>query len=509
MWSKELFTHIGRLSKDQATLTTFTVAGVVKRQLRDIGFRLEKQLSPGKKKEMFFGKMQSNPLTKKGYQLRPRIIKPQHVSIIGGGIASACAAYALTKQGVKVTLYCKDMSLAQGGSSNAIGALYPLLHQQKDEMSTFYQQAFWRAKELYAEITDLGFSFSHQWCGLLEVSYKETLIQRQKAFKSLNAWPKKLIHGVNAAVASKLAGIDLPHGGLYMPSAGWISPQELVNQIFNAAKATNRLKIMTDTHITKITQRGPASSETTLSNTESDKNGYAGSEVNNDRSWMLSSKQGEFNASVLVICCGADSIEIEQLKNLPLTATRGQITSMKSNPKINKLSTVICHKGYLTPENKGIHCIGATFQKNNTNLTVDKADDKYNLAMLEKCMPALTSTVNWQEKDIASSKARLRCMSQDHLPLVGAVPDFNQHIKAYPHLAKDKNWPYTQAAPSIDNLYVMLGLGARGLCSAPLAADILTADLCNMPYPMDNKALFNLSPNRFIVRDIIKRKIPK
>ncbi|PKH86592.1 bifunctional tRNA (5-methylaminomethyl-2-thiouridine)(34)-methyltransferase MnmD/FAD-dependent 5-carboxymethylaminomethyl-2-thiouridine(34) oxidoreductase MnmC [Colwellia sp. Bg11-28] len=491
MWSKDLFSQIGRLSKDQATLTTFTVAGFVKRQLRDIGFRLEKLLAKGKKKEMLSAVMQSNPITNKGYYLRPLITKPQHVSIIGGGIASACAAYALTKQGVKVTLYCKDTSLAQGGSSNAIGALYPLLHQQEDDISSFYQQAFWRAKALYTEIAEQGFSFAHQWCGLLEVSYKEALIKRQQAFESLNTWPNELIHGVNAKQASELANIDLPYGGLFMPNAGWMSPQDLVKQIFNAAKSTTRLKIMTDTHITKIQQ---------VANPSSNENGT---------SWSLTSNQGEFNASVLVICGGADAIEIEQLKSLPLTATRGQVTSMKSNKKINKLSTIICHKGYLTPENNGIHCIGATFQKNDTNITTNKADDDYNLTMLTKCLPELSSTIDWQEQDISSSKARLRCMSQDHLPLVGAVPDIKEHVATYSHLAKDKNWKYSQAAPCIDNLYVLLGLGARGLCSAPLAADILTAELCNTPYPVDSQMLFNLSPNRFIIRDIIKRKVPQ
>lgn len=489
MWSKDLFSQIGRLSKDQATLTTFTVAGFVKRQLRDIGFRLEKLLAKGKKKEMLSAVMQNNPITNKGYYLRPRITKPQHVSIIGGGIASACAAYALTKQGIKVTLYCKDTSLAQGGSSNAIGALYPLLHQQEDDISTFYQQAFWRAKALYTEIAEQGFSFAHQWCGLLEVSYKEALIKRQHAFESLNTWPKELIHGVNAKQASELANIDLSYGGLFMPNAGWMSPQDLVKQIFNAAKATTRLKIMTDTHITKIKQ---------VANVTSNENGT---------SWSLTSNQGEFNASVLVICGGADAIKIEQLKPLPLTSTRGQVTSMESNNIIKKLSTVICHKGYLTPENNGIHCIGATFQKNDTNITTNKADDNYNLTMLDKCLPELSSTIGWQEQDISSSKARLRCMSQDHLPLVGAVPDIKEHVATYSHLAKDKNWKYSQAAPCIDNLYVLLGLGARGLCSAPLAADILTAELCNTPYPVDSQMLFNLSPNRFIIRDIIKRKI--
>lgn len=498
-YSKDLFFQISRLSKEQATLTTLSIANIVKKQLLDIGFRLEQRLAQDENNKFFFAIMQSNPLTNKGYRLRPTMIKPQQVSILGGGIASACAAYALTKQGINVTLYCKDAAVAQGGSGNAIGALYPLLHQQKDDISSFYQQAFWRAKALYTEIAEQGFSFAHQWCGLLEVSYKEALVNRQQTFEELNTWPKDLIHGVNAKQASDYANIDLAYGGLFMPNAGWISPQELVKSIFKAAQATNRLTILTDTHITKIQQITNTSTKTSTSlNTNPSER---------DKSWRLYSNKGEFNASVLVICGGADSIEIEQLKSLPLTATRGQITSMTSNKQINKLSTVICHKGYLTPANKGIHCIGATFQKNDTNLETDKADDHYNLTMLAKCLPELSSTISWQEEDISSSKARLRCMSQDHLPLVGAVPNIKEHIQTYAHLGKDKNWKYNEAPPCIDNLYVLLGLGARGLCSAPLAADILTAELCNTPYSMDNQMIFNLSPNRFIIRDIIKRKI--
>jgi tRNA 5-methylaminomethyl-2-thiouridine biosynthesis bifunctional protein len=495
MWSKSLFSQIGRLSKEQATLTTFTVAGTVKRNLRDVGFRLEKQLAKGKKKEMFVAVMQSSPLTQRGYQLRPRIIKPQHVSIIGGGIASACAAYVLTKQGVKVTLYCKDNKIAQGASSNNVAALYPLLHQQHDEISSFYQQAFWHARSLYDEVNRRGFSFSHQWCGLLEVSYNEALVKRQHAFEQCSTWPKSLIHGVNAQQASTLANVELPYGGLFMPNAGWVSPTELVTQLFNAAKKTNRLKIVTHTEITKIQQ---------VKKTFNDK---INDESNSSTSWLLSSNQGNFNASVLVVCGGAEAITIEQISSLPLNATRGQVSNMATNSIINKLSTVLCHKGYVTPSNKKLHCIGATFQKNNTSTKVNKDDDCNNLATLAKCLPDLSQEIGWNTADITSSKARLRCTSQDHLPLVGAVPNIDAHINTYPHLAKDKNWKYSEPAPCLDNLYVLLGLGARGLCSAPLAADILSAELCNTPYPVDNQMLFNLSPNRFIIRDIIKRKV--
>jgi tRNA 5-methylaminomethyl-2-thiouridine biosynthesis bifunctional protein len=489
MWSEKLFENVGRLSKPQASIATFTVAGFVKRQMQNIGFRTQKRMYIGNKHEMLTGIFQQNPKSNKGYQLRSTITKPQHVSIIGGGIASACAALALTNQGIKVTLYCKDNSLAQGASSNAIGALYPLLHQQKDDISLFYQQAFWRAKEVYENVIEKGFNFPHQWCGLLEVSYKESLKKRQKKFTELNTWEKNLIHSVDASKASELANVDLTYGGLFMPNAGWLSPQDAVKQMINAAKSTGRLRVENNTLIKKIQKIKTGSSSNS-----------------HQKNWRLITNKGEFDASVIVFCGGAEIIEFDWIKQLPFSSVQGQVTGMKSNDSINKLSTVICHKGYLTPSYKNMHCIGATFNKDSTRTTVKPEEDKFNLDMLTTCLPNLSNMIQWTTKDIAQSKSRLRCMTPDHMPMVGAMPDIQKHKDTYSHLAKDKNWKYNQVAPVIDNLYVMMGFGARGLCSAPLAADILVADLCGTPYPVDNDMLFNLSPNRFVIRDIIRRK---
>ena len=118
----------------------------------------------------------------------------------------------------------------------------------------------------------------------------------------------------------------------------------------------------------------------------------------------------------------------------------------------------------------------------------------------------MPNVLPWTDKDIVKSTARIRCMTPDHLPVVGPIPEVDAHIHLYPHLAKDKNWAYKESAPYYENLYTLTGLGARGLCSAPLLAEILTADVCGLPYPVDNKQLFNLSANRFVIRDIIKRK---
>ncbi len=462
----------------------------------EIGFQMEKKTYRGDKEQILTGIFQQDPNTTKGYQLRPSIIKPQHVSIIGGGIASACAAYTLTKQGIKVTLYCKDNTLAQGASSNAIGALYPLLHQQNDDISLFYQQAFWRAKALYNEIAEQGFEFPHRWCGLLEIAYNESLVKRQEKFTELATWPSALIHKIDAKQASKIANIPLNNGGLFMPNAGWIAPQKLVKQMINAAKTTGRLKINTNVLVDKIEPVQPSDNQT----------------QKEEIHWRLSTNQGDFEASVLVVCGGAEIIDAEFIKQLPFSSVQGQVTAMKTNSKINSLSTVICHKGYLTPtssdsQHQDIHCIGATFKKNTTSTTATREDDAFNLNMLSSCLPALAKEINWTEQDISTSKARLRCMTPDHMPMVGPMPDIQKHIETYPHLATDKNWKYNQAAPMVNNLYIMMGFGARGLCSAPLAADILVADLCATPYPVSNDMLFNLSPNRFVIRDIVRRKV--
>ncbi|XQW83930.1 bifunctional tRNA (5-methylaminomethyl-2-thiouridine)(34)-methyltransferase MnmD/FAD-dependent 5-carboxymethylaminomethyl-2-thiouridine(34) oxidoreductase MnmC [Thalassotalea piscium] len=479
MWQRPLFEQIARLSKSQASISTFTVAGHVRRKLTEVGFRLVKKAYSGKKKEILTGIFQQGNNLGKSYQIRPTINKPQHVTIIGGGIASACAAYMLTKHGINVTLLCKDEAIAQGASSNKIGALFPLLHQQQDEISLFYQQAFEYSINFYQDLLAQGFYFSHDWCGLLDISYEEALVKKQQQFSQHNAWPTSLIHSVDHVQASKLANIPLAHGGLFMPRAGWIAPAELVQQLFNAALNTHHLKIKTHHQVTSLTQ---------LEN----------------KKWQINTNKGQLNASVVVLTGGAEAIPLAVNKSLPLTSIRGQISAMKANEQSLHLSTVICHKGYLTPENNGLHCIGATFDRYSFDTQATERDDQYNLAMLDKCLPKL---IDWQLKDVVSSKARLRCVTQDHMPVVGAMPDIEGHKTVYAHLAKDKNWHFKAPAPCIENLYTLTGLGARGLCSAPLLAKILAADLCGHPYPVDSYMLFTLAPNRFIIRDIIKHQV--
>ena len=53
------------------------------------------------------------------------------------------------------------------------------------------------------------------------------------------------------------------------------------------------------------------------------------------------------------------------------------------------------------------------------------------------------------------------------------------------------------------------GLGSRGICSAPLLAEVLAAQMSDEPLPLDRVTLAGLNPNRLWVRKLLKGKMVK
>lgn len=60
MWSNHLFAQMARLSHAQTTFATFTSAGAVRRNLQAAGFKVNKRIGFGKKREMLHGSFTAN-----------------------------------------------------------------------------------------------------------------------------------------------------------------------------------------------------------------------------------------------------------------------------------------------------------------------------------------------------------------------------------------------------------------------------------------------------------------
>lgn len=58
--------------------------------------------------------------------------------------------------------------------------------------------------------------------------------------------------------------------------------------------------------------------------------------------------------------------------------------------------------------------------------------------------------------------------------------------------------------PHYPNLFCIVGLGARGLCSAPLLAEILASQMSGDPLPLPLETLEKIHPARMWVRKMLK-----
>jgi tRNA 5-methylaminomethyl-2-thiouridine biosynthesis bifunctional protein len=480
MWTQDLFNQMAKLAKDQCHFATFTAAGHVKRGLREAGFAVQKRQGHGRKRDMLAGTIQklTDNRARLPYFIRQSAQLPVHpqIAIIGGGLAGANCAYALSTKGLQSTLYCQESTLAQGASGNAQGGFYPQLNAQAGNASLIHALSFTYASKLYRQLLSQGFDFTHQWCGTLQLAFNPKVTERYRKLIEQQTWPQDLIHWLDEKQTSQLANLALPYPGLFIPKGGWINLPELVASLTKAAGSqivTNK-KLITLKHENNL--------------------------------WQLNWQDGsQTTADIVVMATGSDSAGIQQLSDLPFRLVRGQVEAIQSQGELSKLSTVLCHKGYLTPAWKGKHALGSTYNKEDTNTDYRLTDQQTNIITHQKVL----AKCDWINDLIPSTQGRAatRCSTPDHLPMVGAVPNIDAQTAQYHELYKAL--PAHRYSTPVDypNLYMLCGLGSRGLTTAPLCAEILASQIVNKPLPLANNLLDALNPNRFLIRGLIRRQI--
>lgn len=142
MWDKKLFEEMARLSKRNATFSTFTAASQVRRDLLSVGFHVEKVAGFKNKRESLCGYFpHQTPFSKLPPWFQLIENKEKIATIVGGGLAGTATALSLQRRGWQCKIFEKQ-ELATGASGNHIGACYPLLNATHDFSSQFYSNAF-------------------------------------------------------------------------------------------------------------------------------------------------------------------------------------------------------------------------------------------------------------------------------------------------------------------------------------------------------------------------------
>lgn len=411
------------------------------------------------------------------------------IAIIGGGLASAHLTLSLAQRQKKVYLFCSDTTLAQQASGNKQGAIYPLLTPDNGHLSHYFQQGYLFSRRRLQSLVNDGFTINYDFCGVLQTGFDERSSKRLNKIITAHTWNKQIAYAIDSEESSQVAGIDIDKAGIYYPLGGWINPHEFTQAAFDKAAQLSEFTAEFNCKITRIER---ISDQWYIYKVDSNSH----QEV----------KFGPFNT--LVLANGQGLTQFKQSEQLAITGFRGQVSHIPTKNELLKLSTVLCSHGYFTPQNNGFHCTGASYVKNPKHLDYCPNEQWENLQKVKQSYPNKVWT---EDVDISDNHARIgvRMVTRDHAPMMGCAPDIDEisvHYQKHQHTKTSiKYWQKTPA-PIHQGLYVLGGLGSRGITSSPLAAEALAAQLCGEIIPLDGPTLEMLNPNRMWMRKLIKGK---
>jgi tRNA 5-methylaminomethyl-2-thiouridine biosynthesis bifunctional protein len=426
-------------------VASFTVAGDVRRGLEAAGFDVEKKPGFGKKRERLEATWAAAGLGIGG----PRTIypyaacNPKRVAVLGAGIAGASIAQALTRRGVETIVLEAAPVLGAGASGNPAGLVMPRL-DRGGALSEVHLAAYLHAVAAYEAL------------GVFERCGVE---QRAPV-------------GGEDALADLLHDPPLPgdwfsalaDGAALHARAGLVRPQAAIACMLEGATLICESPVQT---------------------LEPGEDG-----------WTLRAPDNRalLKVDAVVLACGAALTQFEAASFLPMALSRGQIEWGKGVTPEH----AITRGCYVAPFDGGV-LFGATFDK--AMVAAEDARAR-NLAALRELAPEIAASV-----DEASLQARAaeRATTPDRAPIAGLLPNAEAWLAQYADLAHGREIETDAPPPAHDGVYVIGGLGARGLTLAPLLGEIIAGEMCGEPALLSQFARDAIHPARFLHRALKRR----
>lgn len=473
MWNPALYAQLARLAAPDCTLATFTSAGHVRRGLQEAGFEVTRVPGHGRKREMLAGRLRQPATLHALQRYRPAPGSPRKALIAGGGMAGCAAAWSLAQRGWQVTLLEQHAALAQEASGNAAGVLYARLAPKMGPLAQLILAGLQYSQRVIGPL--LGWDGDRaSRCGVLQLAFDADEAERVHQLSALGL-PDSLLHPVDAAAASMLAGVPMEQGGLFFPQAGWVHPPALCQ----ALSLHPNITVRCGQAITQLQQL--------------------------EHGWQVTSAAGEtWQAPVLILATAHHARQWQP--RLPIRTLKGQVSYLPATTASQPLRTVVCAEGYLAPARHGQHALGATFEPHADDTSVTPAGHLENLHTLQQLHPSLHAALdgpNWQSllergetRDGLGGRAAFRAVCPDYSPLIGPLTDQDAIITPR-RLGQPLLQPGEAALPPIPGLFATLAHGTRGLITAPLAGEVLAAYLNHEPSPLPRAQRLAVHPARF------------
>lgn len=370
------------------------------------------------------------------------------IAIIGAGLAGCWLARILAEQGIAVTLYEKQTSVATAASGNPAGIAKPFVTRGLSLAMSFHCTAHQYLLNRL-RLFDLETAAEFTRCGVIQLVQKP--YPTSASFISLSALE-----------ATEVAGVSLNSHALNFASAGWLNPKQLCCNLVDHRLITlvlGRQVTVVEDSATRL-QVGPGIGFGSDSSTAI------------GRTHRLEFQDGESAyAEHIVLTTGWATNLIPDAQHLPVTSARGQISRFSLSNKSIAPKCVVNGKHYVIPDGQSL-LVGASFHRDNTDTTVSEIDHASNLEGLRQLLPSLTV-----DPQAVAGYAGVRATTPDRLPIVGPLPDFGTAAEIYSGIRHGRPLADYPQLPCHTGIYVIGGLGSRGIVTAPLCAQLLADHL--------------------------------
>ena len=375
MWSDATLKKIADLAAPGARLSSWCVAGAVRRTLAEAGFDVSKREGFGGKRDRLFACWPAQAAMRSSHKTAQST-----ALVVGAGIAGASIARQLAMRGLSVTVIEQQLA-ASGGSGNPVAVVRPEPGGDENPIAAFSAAGVIWLKQW---LTLHGQQVPHAFCGALRITRDQR--RHDKLRQHAHTLPEDWLAEVDIARASALCGQSVSAGAFVLPKAGWIVPAALVNAMLDHPLITLRTGVKAERLL-------------------ADKAG-----------WRLQlSDGGQIDAARVVL---ADAFGALSPAPLAVDKARGQLSSLAAREGY-EVRMIVCRDGYITPAVNGVHTIGATMQYDDEDASARISDDEENFQRLERLLPGFAES----SQQLQSSRVSWRSTTQDRLPLVGKIAE--------------------------------------------------------------------------------------
>jgi tRNA 5-methylaminomethyl-2-thiouridine biosynthesis bifunctional protein len=486
LWAAPVYKALARLAAPQASLATWSAARVVRDGLRAAGFGVTPAPGTGGKRDITLARFDP-AWTPKRPPARPAPRAPgasaapgtradtfsaeRRALIVGAGLAGCATAWALAQRGWTSVVIERHAQAACEASGNPAGTFHGVVNRDDGTHARFNRAAALLARTTITEAIAEG-GVPGSVAGLLRLDAVGADVVSMRALLARLGLPDDYVRALNAAQAGALAGVPLDRPGWFYPGGGWVDPAQQARWLLNAAGS--RATFRSNTSVAALHRAGA--------------------------SWELLDATGQRIeiASTVVLANAGGALALLEQPEWPLQCTRGQISRLSEADLVAGIRTpgvALSGSGFVVPASDGIITFGATSSPIASAETSSSApsepDHAANLARLRSLWDPggaiaphhLSGRVGW------------RWSADDRLPLVGSVPIASPGRRDQPR--------FIERQPG---LYVLIGLGSRGITWAPLAAQVLAALIGGGPVPLPADLLDAIDPARFMSRRFRRRE---